>query len=997
MKKRLTAILLSLCLVLTLLPVAAFAADGDTVYVGGIALTGSADAPVYALTDDTGAVTTAGASADNYNIAWDGSTLTLNNATVTQGAHGFEDGAAAAIYCETDLTIEPVGTNTVIGPNGNDANGIGASFGIFVGGSLTASGDGALDISGGTVEASENAESTGIYAYRVTVSAGTVTAKGDTTAATGEYGDAYSSGIHTYDAVIIRSGAVNAAGGKATATGEDSHAFSSGIESDVITVTGGTVIATGGAATALLAESNGIGGVNITINSGAVNATGGEADSTGEDGYAYSDGIVSGAGVTVTGGTVKAAGGFAVSDGSGSDVYSSGIAIYGDIVLSGGNVAAVGYTAGLYCEGNVIVRPENTAIGIKTLDDCIFHADTLTPAWEQMDADATQIDGSPFTEETVITDLVAGEKYFYSEVVEIPDPLSDMYVGGIALTGSADAPAYALTDDTGAVTTAGASADNYNIAWDGSTLTLDNAAVTQGAHEFVDGAAAAIYCETDLTIEPVGTNTVIGPNGDDANGIGASFGVFVGGSLTVSGDGALDISGGTVEASENAESTGVLAYRVTVSAGTVTAKGGAAAATGEYGDAYSSGIYTYDGVIIEGGKVTAAGGEATGAVSDTGFIAFSSGIHTINSNVTISGGEVNAAGGKATAVFDSYSIGICFNIGNVIIEGGSVTATGGEATATGDAAVAGDSYAYSKGIYFDADGNITISGGEVNAAGGTATAQYADSCGIGGDGITIRSGAVNATGGKADSTGEGGYAYSDGIYSAGGVTVTGGTVTAAGGLAVDDGSDAYSYGIETISWVNYGDILLSGGNVAAVGYTAGLYCEWNVIVRPENTAIGIKTLNDCIFHADTLTPAWEQMHADATEIDGSPFTEETVTAGTLTDGKQYFSATATALEQEGPVVAKSRAQVKMTATSDTTVADAFTFRVISTITDADWDAYSRDLHDHGCGLGCVLCEHGSRRRHRRDPKTWLRGVQGHGRLQHGNRTGSGAGHRDGRL
>lgn len=44
-------------------------------------------------------------------------------------------------------------------------------------------------------------------------------------------------------------------------------------------------------------------------------------------------------------------------------------------------------------------------------------------------------------------------------------------------------------------------------------------------------------------------------------------------------------------------------------------------------------------------------------------------------------------------------------------------------------------------------------------------------------------------------------------------------------------------------------------------------------------------------------------------------------------------------EAEGPAVAKSRSQVKMTATSDTTVADAFTFRVISTITDADWDAY----------------------------------------------------------
>ena len=41
----------------------------------------------------------------------------------------------------------------------------------------------------------------------------------------------------------------------------------------------------------------------------------------------------------------------------------------------------------------------------------------------------------------------------------------------------------------------------------------------------------------------------------------------------------------------------------------------------------------------------------------------------------------------------------------------------------------------------------------------------------------------------------------------------------------------------------------------------------------------------------------------------------------------------------GPVVEKDRAQVKMTATSATTVADAFTFRVISKITDADWDTY----------------------------------------------------------
>ena len=781
MKKRLTAILLSLCLVLTLLPVAAFAADGDTVYVGGIALTGSADAPVYALTDDTGAVTTAGASADNYNIAWDGSTLTLNNATVTQGAHEFEDGAAAAIYCETDLTIELVGESHVRGSDNESGNAYVSSYGIYINNAeIFISGGGSLNAAGGTVEASENAKSMGVYAHRVTVSAGTVTAKGGEAAVTGGYGYTYSNGIYTYGAVIIEGGNVTAAGGEATAMGHACMVYSCGIFSN-----------------------NG----DVSIRGGKVTAADGKAAATNEYSLIYSYGVC---------------------------------ANNGYVSIEGGEVTATGDSEAVSHTRYAVVNPQ-TGEGIEV------HTGGTAET-------ASEISGSPFTAETEITDLVAGEKYFHSVVVQLNDIIC---VGGVMLAGKADTTVYALTDASGAVTTAGASADNYNIAWDGSTLTLDNATVTQGAHEFEGGAAAAIYFETDLTIEPVGTNTVIGPNGNDANGNGASFGIFVGGNLTASGDGALDISGGTVEASENAESTGIYAYRITVSAGTVTAKGGAAAATGEYGYTYSSGIYTYDGVIIEGGTVTAAGGEAT---------------------------------------------------------------------ATGE-----EGCAFSSGIKSDF---ITVTGGTVTATGGAATALLAESNGIGGVNITINSGAVNAAGGEATSTGEDGYAYSDGIYSDAGVTVTGGTVKAAGGFAVSDGSDVYSSGIAI-----YGDIILSGGNVAAVGYTAGLYCEGNVIARPESTEISIKTLDDCIFHADTLTPAWEQMDADATQFDGSPFTEETTIAGTLTEGKQYFSATATVLEQEGPVVAKSRAQVKMTVTSKTTVAEDFMFRVISTITDADWDTY----------------------------------------------------------
>ena len=41
----------------------------------------------------------------------------------------------------------------------------------------------------------------------------------------------------------------------------------------------------------------------------------------------------------------------------------------------------------------------------------------------------------------------------------------------------------------------------------------------------------------------------------------------------------------------------------------------------------------------------------------------------------------------------------------------------------------------------------------------------------------------------------------------------------------------------------------------------------------------------------------------------------------------------------GPTVAKSKAELKFTLTSPTTVADPFTLRVTSVITDADWDAY----------------------------------------------------------
>lgn len=55
----------------------------------------------------------------------------------------------------------------------------------------------------------------------------------------------------------------------------------------------------------------------------------------------------------------------------------------------------------------------------------------------------------------------------------------------------------------------------------------------------------------------------------------------------------------------------------------------------------------------------------------------------------------------------------------------------------------------------------------------------------------------------------------------------------------------------------------------------------------------------------------------------------------------------------GPVVAKAKSQVKMTATSATTVADEFSFRVISKISDSDWDTYFKNTGVAGATTDCI--------------------------------------------
>ena len=426
-------------------------------------------------------------------------------------------------------------------------------------------------------------------------------------------------------------------------------------------------------------------------------------------------------------------------------------------------------------------------------------------------------------------------------------------VGGIALTNSENAPTvYATTDDSGNVITEGADENNYNVMWDGSTLTLRNATIQQAEEYGNSRESMAIYRQSgDLAIALVGENTVDAPGNGSASSCGINLG---GGSLTINGEenASLLVFGGPTT---NGNSCGIYAR------GTITVDSGTVTVTGESASAASYGICAGGAVTINDGSVTATSGEAggvsygicaSGAVTINGGTVTATGGSTAegisygiygNTAVTINGGTVNATGGSTTggsANGTSYGI---YTHGSVTIEDGTVNVTGGEADE--------DSY----GIYAS---SFTINGGTVVATGGEAANRY--SMGVRADGgITINDGVVTATGDTAPDfsygmytsgnftmnggtvTAKGGETIGDGWYNfgirshSGSVIITDGTVTATGGKANGTGEENHSAGI----FVRTGSITVSGGTVTATGgestgsginYSAGLYAGGSVTV-----------------------------------------------------------------------------------------------------------------------------------------------------------------------
>ena len=769
-----------------------------SIFVGGVELEGGGDTTAYAVTNN-GAVTTDNADENHYNIKWDGQTLTLKGAKITTIDETSDYGLAqsAAIYYDeaTDLEIVLVDANTVTGP-GTSADFVN-SYGIYVDSevTLTISGSGSLTATGGDATPNSGGESYGIYTWGdAIITSGTVTA-------TGGAAEFQSHGIYATGHVTISGGAVKATGGAVTSSEEDGGDASSGIYANIVTISGGEVTAKGGAVTSSgdNARSCGIYGGdwlndNVIISGGTVEATGGTFTSTSTDteANAGSYGIYGAGfyGTVISGGTVTASG--------------------GTVTASGGTVTASGGSGAL--GGDIYLDPEGNA-SIQSIQ---------VKAGQDADS-ATEIIGSPFVLSRGITDLVSGAKYFHSESQALE---GDIFVGGVGLTSSEGNPAYAKTGTNGAVTTEGANANDYNIKWDGSTLTLNNATITQGA---LGGAAIWYYRDSDLNIALVGANTVTGPSG---SGSGASDGIFARDpneliDLTISGSGSLTVTGGGTVS----ESYGIRTDNLIVQSGTGTVN-----ATGGDGAEDSHGIYARHNVTISGGDVTATGGTVNATSEDGAEDSY--GIYAAN-DFTISGGAVTATGGDSEE--DSFGI----------YADNDVTITNGDVTAT-----SGDSADYSCGIYAD-HGNIDVSGGTVIARGGDS-GDNSDGICVSKDGITISGGEVTTTGGDTEGR-------SCGI-DADSITINGGVFTATGGTGTEG-----SYGIYT------GALTITGGTITATGNTSGVYGsskECKITIAPQTD--------------QQIAVLLGESETAAAAIVGSPFASETEITSHVNNSGKYF-------------------------------------------------------------------------------------------------------------
>lgn len=350
------------------------------------------------------------------------------------------------------------GGNIII--NGGNVFAYGDAGGAGIGASDNCEGSGIITINGGTVWAEGGDYAAGIGAgddsagVDVFINGGNITAKSKSSGAGigGGYGNEECT-ITITDGIIDATAGKNAAGigsassgagctiiisgGTITAKGGE---FGAGIgggykgESKEITIIDGNITATGGEFGAGIGGGYYKNGGAITIQGGTIKAYGSEkAAGIGGGYYAYSStntsiydgdiiaiGGVNGAGIgggqygtgnkiNIYGGTIIAksgkdgeGNGAGIGGGGNGDKAAGGKG--GTTVISGGTITAMGYVG-------IGGGKENLDNGVQKISPAANLVILVKAGADE--SSAVELVGSPFTEETIVTDLIAGTKYFY--------------------------------------------------------------------------------------------------------------------------------------------------------------------------------------------------------------------------------------------------------------------------------------------------------------------------------------------------------------------------------------------------------------------------------------------------------------------------------------------------------------------------------------------------------------------------------------------------------
>ena len=700
---RIAAILLSMCLVLAMMPAAAFAGtqdlevsageNGSYTYENGKVKITSGGRYSISMTEKSATTTTDSIEIGEglevnlslYRVSIDLSSETEEGKGVAlkigEGAKvnleiGFggtlKSGRASAgieLAENAELTITSFGGSygilTVAG------GGSGAGIGGPVGSKVTIE-DGTINATGGNIGGA------GIDAREVIINDGIVYATGG---ANGGAGIGGSSTTRDGGTVTINNGEVTAMGNGGGA-GIGGALFGDG---GTVNINGGFVVARGGSDEYL--GGAGIGSGNaIKVapsnpdygkgNGGTVNIKGGTVVAEGGKGCVGIGGSLEGANVTIKGGSVRAEGGFYSENPKRADGIGAGPLGNGSGTLT------------IVPQGSSYIVNVGTAYGT-----------------------IAQIEGSPFETQAEISSLVKGNSYFScrqslltvtggqeNRDYKFEDNVLHIHNGG----------AYVVSMANNAVATQERISINAKEAVE---LTLENVNISCSK---TDITALEINGPKKVTLELRGKNKLKSGSGSAGIELKNSANLVI----TSSSGGQLDTHSGYIGA-------GIGGINNTEGAGTeqsvnkVVIAGGIINATGGSGGAGIGGSIGCDGcdVTVTGGVLNATGkGGAAG---------IGGGIGGNGGSFTITGGKVNAIGSTAaagiggglyTADEQIYTGG---NGGTVVIKGGELTAIG-KSRAIGTGA---ESFTQTGVVKFP--GTITISpaGAGINAWAGSSETE----------------------------------------------------------------------------------------------------------------------------------------------------------------------------------------------------------------------------------------------------------------------------------